>query len=542
MLFMAGWLLAVILLVMATLFLYLRESARTSTLVRFRAMETAALLRQQFATMDSLLFSLRNELQSNIKLAERGFLKNPSNFQLHEISDLSIFSIGELAQPRPVQSLSGTLTGSGRLADLPKRERQEISAVLQVDGLFKSTLASLPQLKWVYYTSAQRFIYIAPKVSVRVYAFNDALYRKEFWTAAIPQADPQQRTVITRPYTDAYGKELMISLSIPVYVENKFRGVASLGLRLNTLQQILRKENEPYILLQLLDRQQHLLVDSNGDFGSPAWDLPSSDFVSHAVSDTRHGQYHYILPVSSDGLWQVAEVYSWKLFYRVLWSMLPGLLVLLALALLLWLLYRLRQANHRITKLSQTDYLTGISNRRAFWSLAGRILERQVASGMDHENVFIMIDIDHFKSINDHFGHPVGDQVLQRVVAAILAVTRTRDLLCRLGGEEFGLMLPDSSVSDCQLLAERLRRQVEVLEFPELEGLRVTISLGGTAIAAHEGIDDFLKRADKAMYEAKKRGRNRVVFAVVGEAGIIPVVSENQPGEVSAESSGQFPQ
>jgi len=482
-------------------------------LVRAQAQEAAAQLRQQFSTIDSLLFSLRNELQTNIRLAERNFLTDPARVQLHDIPVLPIFSIGEPVQiGLAAAALSGTLTGSGRFADVPERERQEISATLHVDGLFKSALTSLPELKWVYYTSALGFIYIAPKVSPREYAFSDLLYRKEFWTVATPLADPQQQIVITRPYVDAYGKGNLISVSIPVYVENIFRGVASLALGLDTLQQGLQQASKRSVLLKLLDQEQHLLVDSSGNSSSSNRELPVSDFSNRAVSDTRHGEYHYILPISSDGLWLVAEMPVRQLFDRVLWSMLPGLLVLLVMALLLWMLYRLRSANRRITELSQTDYLTGISNRRAFWALAKRILERQAGSDVVHENAFMMIDIDYFKSINDEFGHPVGDRVLQAVVAAIQEVTRNRDLLCRLGGEEFGLMLPDSSVDDCRLLAERLRRQVEVLKLPEIGGRQLTISLGCTSILAREGIDDFIKRADSALYEAKQRGRNQVVF------------------------------
>jgi len=510
--FWVGLLLTIVLIGAAVLFLYQRESERTAQHVRGQARETAAVLRQQFATIDSLLFSLRNELQNNIRLAERGLLQNPVHNQLHDIFDLDLFAVGEPEQSGTAHSLCGTLTGRGRLAELSNGVQQEIDATLVVDGLFDSALVSLPELKWVYYTSARLFVYVAPKVSPRLHAFSEAFYRLEYWTDTAPQGNPQQQITITAPYNDVYGKGRIISVSIPVYVDNRFRGVVSLDLGVNTLQKTLYNAGSVHTLQQLFDRKRHLIVDSGGNSGSIDTTLSVSDFVNRAVSDTRHGQYHYILPVSTDGLWLVAQVPAWRLLGQVLWSMMPGLLMLLVLALLLWMLHRLRQANRRITELSRTDYLTGISNRRAFWSLAERILQRQAASGNTHNNVFIMIDIDHFKSINDRFGHPAGDRVLQQVVAALQEVTRTRDLLCRLGGEEFGLMLPDSTVEDCRLLAERLRQQVEALILPELGDLQVTISLGCTAIMAQERVDGFIKRADNAMYHAKQGGRNRVVF------------------------------
>ena len=124
-----------------------------------------------------------------------------------------------------------------------------------------------------------------------------------------------------------------------------------------------------------------------------------------------------------------------------------------------------------------------------------------------------MVDIDHFKTINDRYGHQAGDSVLMTLARLLLQNVRAADVCGRYGGEEFLLLLPKAGSGTAQELAERLRRQIQGLELAELQGSRVTASFGvaeldleGPAISA----DHLLRRADEALYEAKRLGRNRV--------------------------------
>jgi diguanylate cyclase (GGDEF)-like protein len=123
-----------------------------------------------------------------------------------------------------------------------------------------------------------------------------------------------------------------------------------------------------------------------------------------------------------------------------------------------------------------------------------------------------MADLDHFKSINDRYGHGAGDQALVRAAAVLLAGLRPYDLAARYGGEEFVLLLPAETTEGALAVAERVRRQIAEIELPECPG-GLTVSLGVATWAAGESPEEFVARADAALYVAKRSGRNRVEAA-----------------------------
>jgi diguanylate cyclase (GGDEF)-like protein/PAS domain S-box-containing protein len=158
---------------------------------------------------------------------------------------------------------------------------------------------------------------------------------------------------------------------------------------------------------------------------------------------------------------------------------------------------------------AMSDTLTGLANRRSFEAQALQVAARAKRSGAP---VTVGIaDIDHFKLINDKYGHPVGDVVLAAVARAIASASRTTDVVARVGGEEFGLMFPDTDGQRVLFVAERIRQRVGALGIstPEGEQIKVTLSIG-LAPMAHDGLDVALTRADAALYLAKRGGRNRV--------------------------------
>ncbi|MBI9047126.1 MAG: diguanylate cyclase, partial [Anaerolineaceae bacterium] len=161
------------------------------------------------------------------------------------------------------------------------------------------------------------------------------------------------------------------------------------------------------------------------------------------------------------------------------------------------------------------DPLTGLYNRRHLEKMIQHELPR--ARRHAYPICFVMIDIDHFKMINDSFGHSVGDHVLQEVSKLLLAQTRSEDFIYRYGGEEFLVLMTNIPLEDARLYAERLRNLVEEaiiqINNPAAE-INVTISLG---IAGYNNgettVDELLRAADKALYSAKTQGRNRVIVA-----------------------------
>lgn len=166
-----------------------------------------------------------------------------------------------------------------------------------------------------------------------------------------------------------------------------------------------------------------------------------------------------------------------------------------------------------LERLATTDGMTGIYNRRHFMTLAD--IEWSRSGRYRRPLSFLMIDIDYFKSINDRFGHEVGDQMIVHLTKVATACKRDSDVLARIGGEEFGLLLPETDLAQSQLVAERLRR--EVAENPlvaEADRISTTISIGvASRDDAMTGISDLMKVADRALYDAKNSGRNRVVCA-----------------------------
>ena len=161
--------------------------------------------------------------------------------------------------------------------------------------------------------------------------------------------------------------------------------------------------------------------------------------------------------------------------------------------------------------LATTDPLTGLSNRRAFLAAAERELARVRRYG--RPAAVLMFDIDHFKRINDTHGHAVGDVALQRVAAACRELLRDSDLVGRLGGEEFGVLLPETDATSALDVAERLRAALAAAVIPAPEGgtQSLTASIGVAVCEARDGsIEHALGRADRALYRAKGAGRNRV--------------------------------
>ena len=171
-------------------------------------------------------------------------------------------------------------------------------------------------------------------------------------------------------------------------------------------------------------------------------------------------------------------------------------------------------ANLAVKEASITDELTGLRNRRFFISRFNEEFER----AKRHSGVLgiMMMDLDHFKSINDRYGHLFGDLVLKNVATAISETLREYDIAGRYGGEEFAVLAPGTSSGDLVSLAERIRQTVEQLEIQNSSAIvHVTVSVGVAALDEHDSLETLLERADNALYQAKHEGRNRVVVDIL---------------------------
>lgn len=171
-----------------------------------------------------------------------------------------------------------------------------------------------------------------------------------------------------------------------------------------------------------------------------------------------------------------------------------------------------RRQNVDLERLATRDPLTGCLNRRSFYAALELLLADARISGQPVSCV--MLDIDHFKAVNDNHGHQIGDRVIQEVAKKLVECARASDLVCRYGGEEFCLVLPGTPLAIAQEVAERVRRRIESecgAAIGETHGLRVTASLGLDVLSlATPSASTLIDHADQAMYRAKKGGRNQV--------------------------------
>lgn len=172
---------------------------------------------------------------------------------------------------------------------------------------------------------------------------------------------------------------------------------------------------------------------------------------------------------------------------------------------------KLEETLAQVQSLATTDMLTGLLNRRQMEEVLEA--EMALAQRQGHALCVAMIDLDHFKRINDVHGHRMGDEVLRRFAQLLQREMRQVDRCGRWGGEEFVLLMPHAALLQARLGLERIRKRLSDLPMHDDDTLRVTLSAGVVQWQSGEGLDPWLERADQAMYEAKHSGRNRVVAA-----------------------------
>ena len=175
------------------------------------------------------------------------------------------------------------------------------------------------------------------------------------------------------------------------------------------------------------------------------------------------------------------------------------------------LMFKLLAERETLTDLSMLDPLTGLYNRRGLQHKLKAVLELDT-----HEHYVLLIDIDHFKAYNDHYGHMMGDQALIRVSAAIRNAVRSRDIVARFGGEEFMVLLTASDPLTAREAAERIRQNVYDLKIPHIfnenVATQVTISIGIAPLVGGD-VEEAIRHADKALYKAKDLGRNHILVS-----------------------------
>ena len=244
-----------------------------------------------------------------------------------------------------------------------------------------------------------------------------------------------------------------------------------------------------------------------------------SDNESTVAAMNEGGATHYICkqkPWEDAELLQTVQECVWD-YHQIMKDRHLHDIISLKNAELRELLSQLAQQNSKLEQLSATDALTGLTNRRRF--LESLENERNRIERYGGSLSLIMFDIDHFKKINDTWGHAVGDLVLREIARDAQRFLRKADSAVRYGGEEFVILLPETELPGATLIAHRLRQLVAdtVIAHNQEPPISVTISIGVASLGPGESGDELLNRADKAMYQAKNNGRNRVELSDRGD-------------------------
>jgi len=223
---------------------------------------------------------------------------------------------------------------------------------------------------------------------------------------------------------------------------------------------------------------------------------------------TRHKLFIYLLYISlccflTAILNIIHTIYALKVEFTVAAFIIPSVAGVLFGAMLA----HIKILSEQLSKIAYTDSLTHIYNRLHFAHFLDAEMDKVKRYGGTFSIIFF--DLDHFKMVNDNFGHLVGDEVLEKVTSIVSTANRSADIFARYGGEEFIILTPETNLSGALIHAERLRNDIEKTNFKTAG--RVTSSFGVTEfIAESDTVDNLLDRVDKALYLAKDNGRNRV--------------------------------
>ncbi|WP_293761604.1 sensor domain-containing diguanylate cyclase [uncultured Aquitalea sp.] len=471
-------------------------------------LRAAGQIEQHFSHVFGFLDTLRVETEQELGSLDKLDAAAASLQALQDDPSGQYFQLDSLKGGAGGRQL-GNLTGTGRIATLDVAARREMEVVVGLSPLFEAAYRNLDVngVAWVYFVSARRFIYLYPYTPSANYHYSAITEQGAFWRLGSPEGNPTGRRVLTPVYIDQAGKGPMLSVVQPLRVGGAFAGVLCMDITTSTLVQLLKPSDAELGSLYLVNGQDQLVAATSQQA------LPQENLLNMPVSADyllTPNAHIKVYPINGAGLRLVHYLPTQALAIDVFQRSLPALFSGLLLWLVLGMLLKTWELNHNLHRLSEQDPLTGAMNHRAFQTRLSELFDRYQLE--ERPFSLVMCDLDHFKRINDTLGHAKGDQVLKVLVKLAKRSLRLEDGVARLGGEEFVLILPDTSMREALKAAVRLRLQLERLDWARI-GIpgRVTASMGcATVLPGDRCGENVLKRADDAMYRAKQEGRNRV--------------------------------
>lgn len=331
---------------------------------------------------------------------------------------------------------------------------------------------------------------------------------------------------------DLANKDAMtIFINYRVYdYDGNYIGATGVGLTVNAVNQLMQTYQRRY-------GRNIYFVDDKGDVTLRAASFPGAfkniyqaegvSTIVDQIMSSENGSFRYARNGKTVHLntryiqefkWRlVVEQTEEKVVREIIRALVVNLLICAVITTVVLLLTNMLVSGYRnrIEKLATTDKLTGLYNRHAFDIILGQAFKETRRSGAEFS--IILFDVDHFKQVNDAYGHLAGDEVLQNIASAARRHIRSSDILCRWGGEEFIALLKDCALQNAFEIAENVRKKIQDAA-TEYKGqkISVTISSGVVQYRASEEEDDLLIRVDNALYDAKINGRNMTKKESVG--------------------------
>jgi len=496
-------LLLTLIFIIGSSFILTQEISNVEKSISAKAMERARKINEKMVLIQSFMNTLHNNMQAYIELHSTIEHSHPAVDYIKNYPEYNVAAIDSRLSTEKLNFV-GTFSTLDTKEQLTDDVIQEISAALLLRLTFLSAVDSIADLKWVYYISAKRFMYTVPYHSVSLFHLNETNYNKEYWVGAIPENNPERHMVMTNIYQDGAGKGYLATLSVPIYVNDTFKGIIGIDISLDAFIEIMAMNTMLGDSFLLDENKVILATDTEGEQGQILYIPPNN--LNHSMFINDDNAYDYVsYEIIKDEVTFVHRLERHQKYKAAFINSLRELFLLLSSVIMAYMIYYFRVLIIRVGLLANIDPLTSLLNRRAMENAVLPLLS--VNERYEQKMCFLLADIDYFKKVNDNYGHQVGDEVLVSVTEILSSCLRSSDLLSRHGGEEFLIVLPQTDLESGSLLAERIRTSIENTRTGD-NRVGVTLSIGCVEVRKEESFDSVLSRADKMLYKAKIDGRN----------------------------------
>jgi len=438
----------------------------------------------------------------------------PINYahKVHAINDKGDFAL----DIEGIANLTG-FNGFGKDETLLK----EMEISISLTPFFRIVKERNKNYAWVYFLSKYRFDTLYPYIHSSEFTYFEANSQQGLWTGALPKNNPEGKLFVSPLYFDGAGLGLMVTLGQPIYSNNDFKGAVEIDITLKAQNNILRHNNISQGSYFLRNKKKEIIAaDGVENFTDKKIfymkDLIPNTIKSHVANTNgieSEGMY-FIYKVSLKNVPWTLHYYKnrWDVYLIAFYNVILIFFLIVILFKVRQLIKALEKTNKDLDLLASIDPMTKLYNRRYFSKVSTHVF---TFSQRYKKNLsLIMFDIDNFKNINDTYGHHVGDEVIISLSNVLMKFTRKSDVIARIGGEEFLILLPETSQEEALILSEKIRIKIEQLK-PYIDNhieVIVTVSLGVSTvrIESDSSIEDAISRSDTALYQAKENGRNRI--------------------------------